>query len=152
MKDAQFKAIRDYCKPIALKWLGLMYCGWDKVDLNWSDHYFDREHDGHPRECVAFCVADWRYMHATITFSCARLWDHWNETTMLPEDPEFIEYLIIHEIGHVLINEMREWDGSKPETMGHEERVVSRMAKAFQYTFKQGMDAGERRVRDGNQL
>lgn len=142
MKDREYNAVRDFCKPLAQKWLPLMGCSWDKVHLQWSDHLFSVDQDGHVPECAAFCHADWRYMEATITFSCARLWDHFKEDGT-PEDPEYIEEIVIHEIGHILLNEMRAYDEDRhPETVGHEERVVTRMARAFAYTWKQAFTAG----------
>ncbi len=142
MKDAEYNLVKDYCLPLAKKWITLMGCSWDRVDLHWADHYFNEEKDGHPAECMAFCDADWRYLHATITFSCAKIFEHF--TPSGPKEPEFIEEMIIHEIGHILVSEMREYDRSNHNrTVGHEERVVTRMARAFLYTYQQGRASAE---------
>lgn len=143
MKDIQYNAVRDYCKPIAEKWVKLMGVSWDRIDLNWSDNYFDMERDGHGRDTLAFCVAQWAYLQASITFSCPRLWEYFDEVTMLPRDPELIQEWIIHEIGHVLVNEMREYDGTDHQrTVRHEERVVTRLARAFAYTHEMASNEG----------
>jgi hypothetical protein len=138
MKDQEYNAIRDYCKPIALEWITRLGVGWDRVELHWKDEYFSQEIDGHGRDVAAYCAADWRYLHASITFSVAKLAEYFEDGR--PTEHEYVEELIIHEIAHILVNEMREYDGSRhSETVGHEERVVTRMARAFQYTFKAGV-------------
>lgn len=58
----------------------------------------------------------WQYQTATITFYPKSMKD-------MAEDD--IEKLVVHELMHVFLNEMRE------EGIDHEERVATMLAKAF---------------------
>ena len=60
--------------------------------------------------------SDWRYGKANIHINLPAFSD-------LPEDE--IETIVVHELVHVLVNEMRE------EDIDHEERVVTGLTKAF---------------------
>lgn len=65
----------------------------------------------------AFC--DWRYATCNLYFNYYHLKD------MSKED---IEFTIVHELCHALVNEMRE------QGIDHEERVVTGLTKAFLWT------------------
>jgi hypothetical protein len=62
---------------------------------------------------------EWKYAHAKILFNLP-------EFCKLSEDK--IEAAVLHELCHVLINEMREGE------LHHEERVVTQLQKAFNWT------------------
>jgi len=68
---------------------------------------------------VATSHADWRYLDAEIKV---------NMPALAREDKSEIERVIVHELCHVLVNEMRE------EGIDHEERVASTLASAFLWT------------------
>lgn len=143
MKDSQYQMVRDYCRPIAEEWIGRLWLGWERIDLHWSDSMFSLEQDGHKPECIAFVDCQWEYMQASVVFSCARLFTYWDEATGKPEDESFIRYVIIHELCHILVSEMREYaNGPFRHAIKHEERVVSRLAKAFGNTYDQGVEKG----------
>lgn len=134
MRDTEYNAVRDYCKDLAIRWITLTGCGWDHVELLWSDQYFSVEKDGHPPDCLAYCDADWRYLHASIVFSVPKLAEKFDQGQ--PKNPSEIRELVVHELMHVLLNEMREYDKSDHTgTVGHEERVATRLARAFTYTW-----------------
>lgn len=103
------KLIRKYCKWWT-HWLGLghwimriVYSGEAKSSSNGGD--LDGE-----------VVADWRYLTATITFYPA------NMKTL---SKTAIERIVVHELVHILVNEMRE------DNVCHEERVVTQLQRAF---------------------
>ena len=69
----------------------------------------------------AIVNADWKYGTASISINVPAFKGMKNRQ---------IEKIIVHELVHVLVNEMRE-DGIE-----HEERVVTGLAKAFMWTRK----------------
>lgn len=72
--------------------------------------------------CAATCTASWEYRQAQITF---------NMPLLAAKKEEEIEEIIVHEMVHVLVNEMRE------KGIKHEERVVTELTWAFRDLTKQ---------------
>lgn len=70
--------------------------------------------------CDALCDAKWQYMDHELTFHLGRV------RTMTAEE---IEITVVHELCHILVNEMREPD----EDLKHEERVTTQLQKAFMW-------------------
>ena len=71
-------------------------------------------------ECVMICYADWRYGRFTLDINVKRVAEL---------DDATLESYFIHEMMHVLVNEMRQ----KEDTLAHEERVVTGLTKAFEW-------------------
>jgi len=96
-------------------WLGLrwwhvdaVYCAdWKSVSSEFGDE-----------NVVGRCYADWKYLKATIYI---------NVLLMVEQgyNREEIDQVVLHELTHVLVNEMRE------EGIEHEERVATTLTKAF---------------------
>lgn len=63
--------------------------------------------------------SDWRYMTATLYF---------NVPALATRSESMIERVVIHELGHCLVNEARE------NEQHHEERVVATLVNAFKWT------------------
>lgn len=80
-------------------------------------------------EAGAQVVSSWFYKTAEIDFNCLNLHDL---TTVE------IERTVLHELCHLLVNEMREWGGKYGEReeawSHHEERVVTDLSMAFLQT------------------
>ena len=93
-------------------WLGLGY--WD-MTLVFSDKKVNQG-DGYSR--AGYCECQWKYLTATVTIYPKAI-KHLSEYE--------IERVVIHELVHVLINEMRE------AGIDHEERVVTQLQKAFNW-------------------
>jgi predicted SprT family Zn-dependent metalloprotease len=87
-----------------------------KIDYNIRDYLGDSRVEGYSTS--ATCDSSWQYFTATIDFSYIQLKDM--------EEKE-IEKIIIHELLHIVVNEMRE-DGIE-----HEERVVSHLQMIVSY-------------------
>ena len=68
---------------------------------------------------AARTYADWRYSTASIYF---------NIPFLKTLNPETIEAIVVHELCHVLVNEMQK------KGKHHEERVVTGLTKAFLWT------------------
>ena len=79
--------------------------------------------DGEPSTgSAASCRASWAYMSATLSF----------DTDVLSHyDDRELEVVVVHELAHVLVNEMREDD---PDVQ-HEERVTTSVAWALVRTL-----------------
>jgi predicted SprT family Zn-dependent metalloprotease len=96
------------------KWITPLGLGWWRVTLR---HYAKR------KECkrkfgdsvAARCYADWRYMEAVIEINLP-LW--------VDKTDDEVERMAVHELMHILVNEMREG------AIEHEERVVTTLTKA----------------------
>lgn len=124
MKDAEYEALKERIETLFDYWQARLGLKWWRV---WRSYVRDasefRVDDERKPDTSACAEVDWRYLEATIKFNmlpCSRC-----------EDDE-LEYVIVHELCHVLINETR-----GPELkayQGHEERVATTLAKAFIWT------------------
>ena len=116
MKKKEYKRARKRFDRIALEWaerLGLKWWSLNFLHHRKTPKKFKRT-DGH--QTGVSTIARWQYLEAYFevnTPAIARM-----------SDSE-LEELVVHEMMHVLVNEMRE-KGRK-----HEERVCSRLTQAF---------------------
>ena len=97
------------------KWISKTWLGWWKIDIIYLGfkEYSELEiNDAH--HSVALCHTDWKYLTATI---------YVNSTVL--KNCDNIEYIAIHELMHIFLNEMRE--GS----IEHEERTATILARSF---------------------
>jgi hypothetical protein len=118
MNKDKVKLFSKYFK----KWTNLTGLLWWKITvIYYGDPAEIVEHftSGNDTIVAARTTADWRYMTAKIIVNVNALTDM---------DEEEIESLAVHELCHILVNEMREND------LHHEERVVSCLAHAFIWT------------------
>ena len=113
------RAFEKWLKPLGLLWLDIrvVYYG-KKKD---TQRVFVSKEDG--GIVAAKCYADWRYGTATIEV---------NVPAFYGMSAEEVETIILHELCHVLVNEMREGADH------HEERVVTGLTKAFMWVYKAG--------------
>ncbi len=97
-----------------------------KVDLTYHDgpYVIDGAMDN---EAVGSCLARWQYQTAHLQFNT-------QETAKM--DDGDLEQVIVHELSHALVNEMRAqnlpagWSWDKGDT-AHEERVVTNITNAI---------------------
>jgi hypothetical protein len=112
------KLLRKHC-DFWVTWMGLK---WWRVEI-----VFERGRtpcrDGEADK-AGECFADWKYLWAKILF--------WPDAMTHLTESE-IEGVVIHEMAHVLVNEMR------TEGIDHEERVVT----GLEYAFKWVRDAAK---------
>lgn len=123
--DKQFRETKKRLKSAISKWHKTLGLGWWKVDYRYYNTLTsgDRSLNGN---ILATCSADWRYMTADICFAVESIWG-------AELDDEAIEALVVHEMCHILVNEMRE-DG-----IDHEERVTETLARAFVWARNEGV-------------
>lgn len=95
------------------KWLGLNY---GKVNLVFVDYIKDAGDTYINIGVAGKCEADWRYQESYVYLALNVLRDM---------DKHDIELVVVHELMHVMLNEMRE------EGIDHEERVATNLQKAF---------------------
>lgn len=89
------------------------------INFNILDYLGNAKVDGY--QTAARCDTSWQYFTADIDFSYVQLKDM--------EEKE-IEKVIIHELLHIVVNEMRE------SGLEHEERVVSHLQMIMSYLNK----------------
>ena len=122
MTDKEFNALKKRIWPLCKKWRAMLGLKWWRITYVW-----DRESTGRDtgttqyKECATNSV-QWAYKDAKITF---------NMPCLMDEPDEELEKDVIHEHVHILVNEMRYFD----EGVCHEERVVSDLTCAFQWTY-----------------
>lgn len=122
MTDAEYQAQKDRVKALIERWVKPIGLGWWRIDFNWSRERKEPADDSpSATRCVMECHALWKYRKATITCYVPAVEEI--------EDDEYLEWIFIHELMHIFVNEIRE-----PEDwMSHEERVCSELASAFQW-------------------
>lgn len=104
---------REVARPIGMGW-------WDVNFIYSTD---EKEFDSGDQCTVLMrCTADWRYGLAVINVNV-------NYIDELSD--ELLERYFIHEMMHILVNEMRQ----KEDCLAHEERVVTGLTKAFEWSL-----------------
>ena len=102
------------------KWIGKVWVGWWRIDIIYLTNKEYAKAEGyknkHARCSVATCHTTWNYLEAVINV---------NKDALKALSDERIEYCVVHELMHILLNEMRE-DGTE-----HEERVATLLARSF---------------------
>jgi hypothetical protein len=96
--------------------------------------------------------SSWRYLMATIKFFLPAIKDIVTDKSYPPEDrADRLEKLVLHEVCHVLVNEMAfdPTDKDKEGAYDHEERVVEMLARAIIAVEKRGYDLGYEDARKG---
>jgi len=109
-------------KAAFARWVERLGLAWWRVDVRYYDdpgEIVRRFHGNDERPAAACVVADWRYAETTIDINLPA----W--TIMTDEE---IERAAVHELVHVLVNEMHEGE------LHHEERVVTQITKAIFWT------------------
>ena len=103
--DKQMRDVKRIVKPLIDKWQRRMGLGQFSLGVSYFASVADmpaphnRIEDGN--ECVAYCSTAWEYKDITIGI---------NVEAMARKTPLGIEQDIIHELCHVLVNPMREFE------------------------------------------
>jgi len=117
MKKKAFKRTRRHIQSLLDTWLTQLGLKWWSIEVRYYDSEKGfRKADG--RAVAMRVTSDWRYMSLCIdvnTPACARQTD------------DDLERIVVHELSHALVNEMREGG------IDHEERVVTTLTKAFMW-------------------
>jgi hypothetical protein len=113
----QLETTRQRCDLLFDEWRDMMGLGWWDVRYNYymDTATFAREHGN---VAVMVCHTSWKYIKAEIDICTPSLIDF---------DDIRLEHTIVHELCHILVNEMQESD---PD-LSHEERTVEQFTKAI---------------------
>ncbi len=111
------KKKRKLLKKHFHKWVEILGLSWWHGELIQRSNMEPSKDGNH---VFARCYVDWKYLDFSVEVDLSVLWD-------TPD--EDIESLVVHELCHVLVNEMRNYDLDH----GHEERVVTGLQKAFMW-------------------
>lgn len=119
---------RDRIRETFTRWRPLLGLHeWD-VKLDYTNGSFVNQ-DGHATgpNTMATTYTRWQYRHASL---------HFNTAVMATEDPWHFEAAVVHEMVHVLLNEMRDLcqEDDHQIAIKHEERVCQSLAWAFMRT------------------
>lgn len=117
-KQRTVKQLHALLRKYTIKWKQYLFLGSWKIDWNIRDYLSGEDSSYH---IVGRCESKWQYFTASLDFSYVQMKD-------MPEDE--IEKVVIHELLHVVLNEMRE-DG-----IDHEERVTSHLAMIIDWMDK----------------
>lgn len=107
-----FKQARKAVKKSAKFWINNLGLGYWSVNL-----YYPKKIKEMP-DTIATCAASWQYARADLCFGKQKL---------VTLDAIEIDRLVLHELCHALVNELRE----KDKDLKHEERVCSMLTNAF---------------------
>lgn len=123
MTDKEKKLLKGRVNTLLKEWIFKLIPlrDWQIVAV-FSD---DKEATPFGYEAGAFADAVWYYRRATITFIMPSIFDL--------QDLE-LESLVVHELCHLLVNEMREWGNESATKVRHEEHVVTGLAMALLQT------------------
>lgn len=116
MNDAEFERQKQRVLQQTDWWIPAIGLRWWKVHLEWLRE--EKDSDRGPGAVAAECDADWRYCEATI---------RWFLPAIAAADDEELEYIVVHELMHIFLNEMRQAE----DLQAHEERVATHLANGF---------------------
>jgi hypothetical protein len=114
--------VEKWRRPMGLDWWTLKF-RWDRLDKC----ELDKTGDG-SFCCVAHTEVQWPYLTATITLHLP---------TIEEQSDKELESQVVHELCHVMVNEMR-WLNAESVNLDHEERVVTQLAQAFRWVREEG--------------
>lgn len=120
MTDAEYRKTVMRLRKAAGKWQTALGLGYWRITYEYESEGLmpvPARTDG--QSVAATSRPDWRYKHATINF---------NVPVLADQTDDDLERFVLHELTHVLVNELRE------EGLDHEERVVSELTSAFMWT------------------
>lgn len=119
----KYKRTKKLVRKYIDKWITPLGLRWWHIDVHYVrdkktiQKYFSNEDEG--KVTFARVFSDWQYLKASV---------YVNVREAAGQTEEEIEDMILHELCHLLVNEMRE-PGLK-----HEERVVTGLQRAFKWT------------------
>jgi hypothetical protein len=120
--DAEYREQKRRVEALVREWKPLLSLNEWQVDISHCRHGF-RQSDGEASRgevVIMTCSVMWEYLKATITVNTPELGDL---------DDDSLEEIVVHELCHIVVNEMRE-EENRPK---HEERVVTLLGRSFRW-------------------
>lgn len=115
--------------PMVRRWRDSMGLGNWRVDVTYHDGTYELDGGMSGADTVGSCKARWQYQTAHLQFNAQLTKDY---------DADRLEEIVVHELGHALVNEMRAanlpvgWSRDENDA-AHEERVVTLITNAILY-------------------
>lgn len=127
LNDTEYEAQRARVSPLFNKWTTMLGLGWWE---HFEIEYFrgplpSLDTIGESIEAAMDIVTSWQYLQAHVRVCLP-------EVKGLSDDR--IEYMVVHELMHALVNETRADDWTQ-ERRNHEERVCTQLALAMRRVF-----------------
>jgi hypothetical protein len=118
LKTKTFKRHRKRVQKLLDSWILVLGLAWYHIEVIYydNDRTFRKENGDN---IIMRAWVDWRYMTIIIAV---------NVPSVKGLSNEKLEHIVVHELCHALVNEMRETG------IDHEERVVTMLTKAFLWT------------------
>lgn len=120
MTDEEYESQKKRFTEIAKSWRHILGLGWWNITYHFERNLPDPF--DHPSNAVMWVTPDWRYMMASLTVCVPNILDL---------DDEELEYCILHEYGHIFVNELRNSTGE--DYSNHEERVATTLGYSWQW-------------------
>lgn len=120
--DAEWLALQAKIQGWIDAWADRMWLNWWDVHIVWyRGDIPDSNREAVPpgRKALMDCTPDYRYFEATIRVNLERALDFGDD---------YLENVVIHELAHIVLNEMRDWKPSR-KGMKREERVATHLQK-----------------------
>lgn len=144
--DKEFNLVDRRVKAFTRKWhsSGL---GWWRLQFSVVRSSEDMPTTGNKEEadplwqCVASTHVAWQYRDAKITV---------NADAAKEMKEERFESTLLHELGHVIVNELRSIakpDGLADNWLEHEEHVCTTIGQMLGWTYQSGLDAGKKEAK-----
>ena len=138
MTDAEQEQLEARIQAIADEWILCLGLQWWHISFYYhgdSGAYRDSSVDI-PAESKAYTSASWAYLDAAI---------HYNLSGLSGYDDAHLEEVVLHELMHVMVHEMRAVAACDCDTldMRHEERVCTILQRAFVWTKGHFRDAAK---------
>ena len=136
MTDAEQKQLENRIQAIADEWILCLGLQWWHISFYYhgdSGAYRDSS-AGVPAESKAYTSASWPYLDAAIHYNLSGLSDY---------DDVHLEEVVVHELMHVMVHEMRSVANCECEQFDirHEERVCTMLERAFVWTNEHFRDS-----------
>jgi len=117
MKEKDYKRYKKRVHKLLKQWIPLLKLDAWYIQVDWYDDKTEFAKGGNRFTAMQIDV-DWHYFRARLSV-CVPV--------IAEIDDDRLEWGVVHELCHIIANEMREND---PD-LKHEERVVSHLASAF---------------------
>jgi len=141
MTDKEFAFEKARIRKLVDRWVRPLGLNWFKLDIDYERVPLEppQSATGHNKtyqwRTQANTAVVWEYRKASMAFDM---------NAIHGSSDDELESLFVHELCHILVNEMREWsDDDKGRK--HEESVVEGLARAFVWTRDAGFDEGKKR-------
>lgn len=122
MTDAEVARYNEKITALANKWIPLLHLEPWHIDFILTRSHLREKESPMGFPTVAETISHWAYKSAVIEFFLPSLES---------EDEASFEHYFVHELMHVLLNEMQSWTLDR----NHEESVATHLAKAFLTTY-----------------